>query len=98
MNLRILDLSTNQINHLENLFTLLNMEELWFNQNQLSTWEDLKQLQNSKKITCVYFEGNPIEKDPQYRNKLIAYIPNLTQIDAIPYIPNSLTAILKNQS
>ena len=53
-----------------------------FNHNQLDHWGDVDLLQPAAGIKTVYFEANPIAKDPQYRRKLKLALPSLTQIDA----------------
>ena len=53
-----------------------------FNHNQLETWGDVDQLATATVLKTVYFEGNPLHKDPQYRRKLKLALPSLTQIDA----------------
>ena len=58
------------------------LSSLQFNHNQLEHWVDIDQLTESRGIKTVYFEGNPISRDPQYRRKLKLTLPSLTQIDA----------------
>ena len=53
-----------------------------FNSNSLSDWKDIEQLSSISTLQTVYFEYNPISRDPQYRRKLKLTIPSLTQIDA----------------
>jgi protein phosphatase 1 regulatory subunit 7 len=53
-----------------------------FNHNQLDHWGDVDLLQPAAEIKTVYFEANPIARDPQYRRKLKLALPSLTQIDA----------------
>ena len=53
-----------------------------FNHNQLEEWRDVDQLRGARNLQTVYFEGNPIAKDTQYRRKLKLALPTLTQIDA----------------
>ena len=50
--------------------------------HQLEHWGDVDPASSWGKT--VYFEANPITKDPQYRRKLklALAIPSLTQIDA----------------
>ena len=55
---------------------------LQFNGNQLDHWPDIEQLKNATKLQTVYFEHNPIAKDPMYRKKIKLTLPSLTQIDA----------------
>lgn len=53
-----------------------------FNGNEISDWNDLKQLENAKGIQTVYLEGNPLQRDPNYRRKIKLALPSLTQIDS----------------
>ena len=45
----------------------------------------------------VFFEGNPIYKQPQYRNKIIAILHNLDSIDALDVVKSSLSPLLTQQ-
>jgi hypothetical protein len=42
----------------------------------------------------VFFEGNPIYKQPQYRNKIVAILHALETIDSLDVVRSSLTALL----
>lgn len=53
-----------------------------FNHNQVEDWHALKELASAKGLRTVYFEGNPIASDPQYRRKLQLELSTLVQIDA----------------
>ena len=55
---------------------------LKFNDNKLDNWKDLDQLKNATDLATVYFERNPIAKDPRYRSKVKLALPKLQQIDA----------------
>ena len=50
--------------------------------NQLEQWGDFDLLQPATGVKTVYYEANPIAKDPQYKRKLKLAIPSLTQINA----------------
>lgn len=52
------------------------------NHNAISNWRDLNELLNAKGLKTVYLEGNPLQRDPQYRLKIKLTLPSLTQIDA----------------
>jgi len=81
--LKILDLGNNRIEKLENLQTQTNLEELWLNHNIFSSFDDIeKELKNMPKLQTVYFEGNPVASDAQYRLKLKLFLPSIIQIDA----------------
>ena len=53
-----------------------------FNHNQLDDWSDIDELKCAKGLRTVYFEGNPIANDPQYRRKVHLSLPSISQIDA----------------
>ena len=53
--------------------------------NTISSFEEVeKQLRDKKKLSTVYFEGNPIQRDHAvlYRNKIRLALPQVSQIDA----------------
>lgn len=61
---------------------LTKLEEFWCNHNQLSNWRDLAELLAAPGLKTVYLEGNPLQRDPQYRLKVKLALPSLVQIDA----------------
>lgn len=81
-NLKTLDLASNRIKRIKNVSHLVNLEEFWFNDNQLDSWEDLDQFKNCTKLQTVYLERNPIWRDTAYRRKVKLALPTVTQIDA----------------
>jgi Leucine-rich repeat (LRR) protein len=82
--LRVLDLASNKISHLQRLETLVSLEELWMNGNQLSSFQELDLLRHNTKLQTLYFEHNPISHDPQYVNKVRVAVAGITQLDALP--------------
>lgn len=52
------------------------------NDNQIDNWSDLDELKNAKSLETVYLERNPLQKDPQYRRKIMLALPSVRQIDA----------------
>lgn len=83
--LRVLDISNNKIKSLEGIGHLAEMEELWASYNQIADFADVeKMLADKKKLTTVYFEGNPLQlRGPAlYRNKVRLTLPQVMQIDA----------------
>jgi protein phosphatase 1 regulatory subunit 7 len=81
--LTMLDVSNNRLKKLENIAHLLNLEEFWGNHNQFASYPDIEtQLSPAKSLKTVYFEGNPLADDPQYRLKLKLMLPSIVQIDA----------------
>ena len=64
---------------------LNSLEELWASNNQLSSFIEVgEELADKKKLTTVYFEGNPLQlQNPVlYRNKIQLTLPQVKQIDA----------------
>lgn len=52
------------------------------NDNLLESWSDLDELKGAKGLETVYLERNPLQKDPQYRRKVMLALPGVRQIDA----------------
>lgn len=52
------------------------------NDNQIDNWSDLDELKNAKGLETIYLERNPLQKDPQYRRKIMLALPSVRQIDA----------------
>lgn len=52
------------------------------NDNLLESWSDLDELKGAKGLETVYLERNPLQKDPQYRRKVMLALPSVRQIDA----------------
>ena len=60
------------------------------NDNQLATWDDLRQLERLTALETIYLEHNPLWDDadnpgiadPNYRRKVKLYLPQVRQIDA----------------
>ena len=72
----------NQIKQFENIEHLIELEELWCNDNQINDWHNVEILSKLPKLSTVYLERNPIANDPMYRKKLMLIAPLLKQIDA----------------
>lgn len=83
LKLTMLDLGNNRISKVENLSHLSCLTEFWASGNQISSFAEVEQeLKGMLTLEAVYLEGNPLEKDPQYRLKLKLSLPTLKQIDA----------------
>ncbi|XP_072330952.1 protein phosphatase 1 regulatory subunit 7 isoform X2 [Scyliorhinus torazame] len=80
--LTTLDIATNKIKKIENISHLTELQEFWMNDNLIEHWSDLDELKNAKDLQTVYLEGNPLQKDPHYRRKVILSLPSVRQIDA----------------
>lgn len=55
---------------------------LQMNDNLVESWSDLDELKGAKHLETVYLERNPLQKDPQYRRKIMLALPTVRQIDA----------------
>lgn len=54
--LKVLDLGTNRLQHLENVGHLTQLEELWVNNNQLASFEEVDRcLKPLTQLETVYF-------------------------------------------
>lgn len=52
------------------------------NHNKIADWGCISVLAANKKLDCVYLEGNAIQTDVRYRQKIKLAVPHLTKIDA----------------
>ncbi|XP_074046817.1 protein phosphatase 1 regulatory subunit 7 isoform X2 [Macrotis lagotis] len=80
--LTMLDIASNRIKKIENISHLTELQEFWMNDNLIESWSDLDELKGAKHLETVYLERNPLQKDPQYRRKIMLALPNIRQIDA----------------
>lgn len=83
--MRVLDISGNQIAHLENLGAQEHLEELWASSNRLASFQEVeRELKDKKELKTVYFEANPLQFNGPavYRNKVKLALPQVVQIDA----------------
>lgn len=81
--LSTLDLSTNPIKSLDGIQQHRTLEELWMTKSALTTYDDLEPLRNLPSLTCIYLEHSPVAQFADYRDRLVALIPTLEQLDAI---------------
>ncbi|XP_060049604.1 protein phosphatase 1 regulatory subunit 7 isoform X2 [Erinaceus europaeus] len=80
--LTMLDIAANRIRKIENISHLTELQEFWMNDNLLDSWGDLDELKGAARLETVYLERNPLQKDPQYRRKIVLALPSVRQIDA----------------
>jgi protein phosphatase 1 regulatory subunit 7 len=81
---QVLDVSNNRISKLEGLATLNRLEDLWLNDNRIPSLDDLESALASQKdtLTTIYLDNNPAAAAADYRPRLLAALPHLTQLDA----------------
>jgi len=83
INLTVLDLSKNQLEYLDNLQLLDNLNELWFNNNQIKNADELTKLIPMKNLQCIYVHDNPaFDREENYRAKVLLQLKQLTQLNA----------------
>lgn len=77
------DLSFNQLKKVdENLASYLpNVSTLYLHANQISRYSDIRRLACFAHIKSLTLYGNPVEEHKHYRNVVLYYFPNLTQLD-----------------
>merc|ERR1712212_788344 len=81
-NLQTIEIANNKVEDISGLEHMTNLEEFWANSNQIGNFKEVEKLSTNSGLLTVYFENNPIQKDPQYRRKIKLVLPSLTQIDA----------------
>lgn len=88
-NLRLLDLSGNQIVVVEGVEELVALEEFWANDNKIESLEAVSEaLEGAAGLRTVYLEGNPCAKGEGYMQEALRLLPDsLSQLDALP-VPN----------
>jgi Leucine-rich repeat (LRR) protein len=94
--LKTLDISSNRVTSLQNLSHLVQLEELWMNDNQIQYMSEVRRLSVLTNLQTIYLEGNPLSRDVMYRNKVLLELrligppPHspmpLTQLDATPIV------------
>lgn len=84
--LTVIDLGANRIDAIpSSLQSLSRLEDLWLNDNKITTFQDAQQLiPLGASLRTLYLERNPLASDFEYRKKMEAMLPELDQIDAVP--------------
>lgn len=85
--LNVIDMSRNRLTSTAPFAHLEAVEELWLSGNEIATWEGVEPLKESaaagkQKLETLYLEYNPVASEFEYRKRLAAWIPSLSQIDA----------------
>lgn len=82
--LRVLDVSNNRISKVEHLQGLSQLEDLWLNDNQMPSLDGIEEALKDQvdSLTTIYLEHNPAAAAPDYKQRLLALLPKLQQLDA----------------
>lgn len=94
--MQTLDLSSNFIEHIENIEHLSLLEEFWFNNNLVESFSEAELLTKLTNLKTVYLEGNPMANDKDYRKKMLDLLPHLEQLDALPTTEPTYRIIVRN--
>ncbi len=78
--LTVLDLAANHISGPLDVVGFTALADLWLNNNAI---ERVTIDARMTRLSCVYMEGNPAAAAPDYRTRMVAMVPSLTQLDAL---------------
>ena len=82
--LKELDLTGNRLTSLDGSQHLTSLTEFWCSSNHIPTFEALAPASDAlgATLSCIYLEHNPLAKEYDYRQRVAALFPGVTQIDA----------------
>lgn len=81
--LEIVSLSVNKISSLSAFSKMKNLRELYLRKNIISDFKEIEELKNCKNLRTLSLIENPITEAPNYRNKVLEILPQLTKLDDI---------------
>lgn len=78
-----IDLSFNQLKRIDEGLAshLPNLQTLYLHANKIPRYSDIRRLSCFTHIKSLTLYGNPVEEQKHYRNVVLYYFPNLTQLD-----------------
>eukprot|EP00761_Pharyngomonas_kirbyi_P004589 gb/GECH01004594.1/.p1 GENE.gb/GECH01004594.1/~~gb/GECH01004594.1/.p1 ORF type:complete len:270 (+),score=87.44 gb/GECH01004594.1/:1-810(+) len=79
--LEVLSLSKNRISSLKDFAFCKNLSELYLRKNEICFLSELDFLASLPRLKILWLSDNPCSDDPQYREKVVAKIPNLERLD-----------------
>ena len=79
--LTVLSLSANKISDLSPLAHCLNLRELYLRNNYINSFDEISHLKNLPKLKILWLEGNPISDDPNYTQKVLKILPQISIFD-----------------
>ena len=60
-----------------------NLNELWFNDNQIKSFDELTKLEPMDNLQCIYLHDNPaFDREENYRSKVLLKLKQLIQLNA----------------
>lgn len=97
-NLVEVDLAKNAITVIRPMPQLTKLEELWMNDCQIKTLEEVRNLGSFRSLRTVYLERNPMHglgntaSEEKYKAAILEAVPDLVQLDALT-LNSSVTVI-----
>ena len=80
-NLRVLNLSVNEITTLQHLQDCHQLVELYLRRNLISDLNELRYLQNLKHLRVIWLSNNSCTNTENYRDKVCQILPQLEKLD-----------------
>lgn len=78
-----LNLSNNLLINLDGIDKFEKLEKLSLCFNKIPYLSEIFKIKNSQRLKWLKLEGNPLEKNPNYRQKVLSFFPNLTILNNI---------------
>jgi hypothetical protein len=83
-NIEVVSLSVNEIRRLDAFTDCRKLRELHLRKNSIEDFEELKHLAPLANLQHLALLENPISKDPEYRQKVVRRLPQLSILDSEP--------------
>ncbi|CAB0034874.1 unnamed protein product [Trichogramma brassicae] len=85
--LRWLDLSYNRIEDIDDdLLKIQSLSILYLHGNRVENMKSIVKLRQLKSLRTLTLHGNPIERKPDYRQYIVAILPQIQNLDFSPVI------------
>lgn len=80
-NVEVLSLSVNQISTLKDFAQCLKLQELYLRKNEVAELAEVQWLVDLPDLRVLWLSDNPCADIPNYRQKVLQYLPKLTKLD-----------------
>jgi Leucine-rich repeat (LRR) protein len=80
-NLTVISLSVNHLRSLEDFAFCPKLKELYLRKNEIRDINEVQFLKNCPFLDTLWLEENPLCNFPNYRQAILAILPNLTKLD-----------------
>jgi len=82
--LQVLSLSVNRISSLADFECCSSLRDLYLRKNCIDSLSELSHLQDLPCLRVLWLEENPCARLPNYRQRVLRYLPQLDKLDNIP--------------